>query len=558
MASLPEMVKPDTGREATSIRSGRVPRGESGRRMSKDQFRNLGDPTGCSYRMGMRTDNRKPEYITVSGPCRESEGVTVALKRGNFRGAKDPCRKRVLARDEEIRLNESSTTEDAAREPDQPPDSPEVKSGVTLPPKVSELRRKLGHKAKQEPRYRFYAVYDRIYRIDVLTAAWWLVLKNDGVPGVDGMSCQDIINGPGAGVFLQKLQEELRTKSYQPLPVKRVYIPKPDGRQRPLGIPTVKDRIVQMATLLVLEPIFEADFLDSSYGFRPGKNAHQAIDTIRKHLNSGLQEVYDADLKGYFDTIPHDQLLKAVGMRISDRSVLRLLRMWLESPVVETDDHGHTKATRPKQGTPQGGVISPLLANVYLHWFEVLFHKPNGPAAWAKARIVRYADDFVVMARYMTRRLTDWIEGTLTDRFKLTINQEKTDVVRVRHPGTSLTFLGFTLRYDRDLFGRGTRYLNVCPSDKALARARDKIRELTSPQRCFMPLPQLISEINRWTRSWSNYFRYGYPRQAFRDLNRFIQERLALHLRRRSQRSYRPPADKSLYAHLQDLGLEFL
>jgi RNA-directed DNA polymerase len=207
------------------------------------------------------------------------------------------------------------------------------------------------------------------------------------------MTCQDIIDGPGAHLFLQELDEELRTHRYRPQPVKRVYIPKPDGRLRPLGIPTVKDRIVQTAALLVLEPIFEADFLDSSFGFRPGKNAHQAIDAIRRHLTAGFVEVYDADLKSYFDTIPHDQLLKCLERRIADRSVLTLIRMWLDAPVTETDDRGRTTISRTTQGVPQGGSLSPLLANIYLHWFEKAFARKDGPGTWANAKLVRYADD---------------------------------------------------------------------------------------------------------------------------------------------------------------------
>ncbi|MFN6304444.1 MAG: group II intron reverse transcriptase/maturase [Exiguobacterium acetylicum] len=422
--------------------------------------------------------------------------------------------------------------------------------------KVAELRRKLYLKAKQEPKFRFYALYDRIYRRDVLTAAWWIVLAKNKSPGLDGVTCQDIMDAPGgANKYLDDLHESLKNKTYKPDRVKRTYIDKPDGGKRPLGIPSMRDRIAQTAAVLILESIFEADFLETSYAYRPGRDANDAIQAIEGHLRAGYREVYDADLKGYFDSIPHAKLLLALEKRIADRAVLQLIQMWLRCELEETDSNGKKHVTRSNKGTPQGGVVSALLSNVYLHWFEVAFHKESGPAHFAKAKIVRYADDFVVLARYQGKQLRQWLEQTLEGRFELTINRDKTRVVNLNVPGHSLDFVSYTFRYDQDLRGGSHRYLNIFPSRKALAKARETIRYYTRPSRCFMPVVSMIADINAWQTGWVNYFRYGYPRRAFRAIHAYTVEKLTKQLKRRSQRPYCPPAGKSFYAHLHDLGL---
>ncbi len=246
-------------------------------------------------------------------------------------------------------------------------------------------------------------------------------------------------------------------------------------------------------------------------------------------------------------------------MRVVDRSVLKLIRLWLKSPVVEPDSGGQPgKWNRPRKGTPQGGVVSPLLSNLYLHWFDKLFYRADGPAQWAGAKLVRYADDFVVLARHPGIRLTGWIESKLEGWLKLEINREKTRVVQLKEEGASLDFLGFTFRYYDDLRGRGWRYLNVSPSAKALKRERAKLFEMTDHRQCFKPIPHLIQEVNRHLGGWRNYFSFGYPRQAFREINTYVGERLRQHLRRRSQRPFRPPEGVSYYRQLERFGLLYL
>ena len=429
-----------------------------------------------------------------------------------------------------------------------------------LPRKLRELRAKLSAKAKQEPKFRFYSLYGHLCQPWLLQAAWTQVCANGGAPGMDGVTVGQINRSEeSVTAFLAEIEQTLRTRTYRPGPVRRVYIPKPNGKLRPLGIPNIGDRVVQTAVLLLLEPLFEADFLECSHGFRPGRSAHDALQQIQANLHAGRCAVYDADLSSYFDTIPHDKLIACVQMRVVDGGILALLRAWLQAPVVEPSESGGPPTVkRNDKGTPQGGVISPLLANVYLHWFDKAFHRPDGPAHFAAARLVRYADDFVVLARCMGPPIVRFIEDKLEAWLGLKINREKTRIFNARTPKQTLDFLGYSFRWDRDLRGRDTRWWRLFPAKKTMQRQRQWLRDNINARHSHEPLSDMMERVNRHVRGWKNYFSLGHPRREYRQLNWQLQQRLGRHLQRRSQRGYRVPEGISVYAHLQQLGLQFL
>jgi RNA-directed DNA polymerase len=412
--------------------------------------------------------------------------------------------------------------------------------------KVRQLQRKLWVCAKRSKTRRFHALYDRIYRSDVLWEAWRRVRSNGGAAGVDGERIQ-AIEQSGVERFLAEIHEALRAGRYRPSPVKRRYIPKADGKQRPLGIPTVRDRVVQMAAKLVIEPIFEADFQPCSYGFRPKRSATQALEAIREAGNRGMNFVVDADIQGYFDNIQRDTLMELVKERISDRRVLKLIRQWLEAGVMEDGTVRETLA-----GTPQGGVISPLLANIYLNKLDRIWAARCGQLGV----LVRYADDFVVMcraeseAREALRRV-----GLVMNRLGLTLHPAKTRLVDLRRGKEGFVFLGCTIRKRRSI-QRNPRwhFMQRWPSAKATKKLRDRVRELTSKRQSGKDVKQIIAELNPVLRGWGNYFRTGNADREFNKMDGFVIQSLR---RWQYRRGGQRPTRRALFTwdQLRGMGL---
>lgn len=404
---------------------------------------------------------------------------------------------------------------------------------LTTPETIRTLQRKLYRKAKQEPAYRFYALYDKIYRADILKFAYNLVRANQGSAGIDGVTFEAIEENEGIPAFIAELEEALRNKTYKPDPVKRVMIPKSDGSQRPLGIPTIRDRVAQMAVKLVIEPIFEADFCETSYGFRPKKSAHDAVDDVAYAMNTGYTEVIDADLSKYFDTIPHANLMKVLAERICDGEILRLIQMWLKAPIMEQDKDGTKRniggGKGTSKGTPQGGVISPLLSNLYLHILDRIWERNNLQERLG-ARIVRYADDIVILCRRGKSDKAMAVLRQILERLELTMNEAKTKIVNA-HKG-KFDFLGFSI-WMAESVKSGKLYPHVQPSKKAVQSIKGRITALTRRARTIMPLEWIVNEVNATVRGWVGYFHYRNSSKTLTRIRSHVEERLQTHLRKR-------------------------
>jgi len=400
---------------------------------------------------------------------------------------------------------------------------------LQTPTAIRTLQRKLYVAAKAQPDRRFHQLYDKVYREDILAHAYRLARQRGGAPGVDGESFE-AIEAQGEGEWLARLGEELRSQRYQPQAVRRVMIPKPGGGERPLGIPTIRDRVVQGAARLVVEPIFEADFVDCAYGYRPKRSAQDAVQQVHEALQEGYTEVVDADLSKYFDTIPHDELMQCVARRVVDRQMLKLIKRWLKVAVEERDAEGKRKMSGGKgsrHGTPQGGVISPLLANIYMHRFLKAWRN-HGKAEQLRARLVNYADDFVILSRGHAQAALDWTRRVMS-RIGLTINEQKTCIRRARHE--PFQFLGYS--FGPMIHRRsGRRHLGAAPSKQAIQRLRERVRTIFHHGNK-RPWPMVVAELNQTLRGWQNYFGYGSVNRAYEAVNWMVLEKARHFLRQR-------------------------
>lgn len=399
------------------------------------------------------------------------------------------------------------------------------------PENVWKLQKALADRAKGDPAFRFYSLYDKIYRKDVLVAAWERCKANGGSPGADRQTFE-MIEERGLGRWLEEIAEELKHKRYRPRAIKRVLIPKPDGKMRPLGIACIRDRVVQVATVLILEPIFEVDLPAEQYGYRPGKSAHDAVRAVHSWLNRGHCHVVDADLSGYYDSITHHELLKCVARRVSDGAMLALIRLWLENPVEETDERGRIKRTTVNKntgrGTPQGSPLSPLLANLYMRRF-ILGWKRQGWEQRFGAQIVNYADDYVILCRGSAeeaRVRMQRIMGVL----KLQVNETKTKTCRV--PEESFDFLGYTIGWQYSTRnGRG--YIGTKPSKKRIHRFCEAISLMLGPDTTYTAEEEVVRDLNRKLRGWANYFCLGAVSKAYKTVQRHTCYRLRQWLKRK-------------------------
>ncbi|MCP4553692.1 MAG: group II intron reverse transcriptase/maturase [Bacteroidetes bacterium] len=407
------------------------------------------------------------------------------------------------------------------------------KSEMTDDERIRDFQRKLYRKAKQEKGFRFYVLYDKVSIGYFLKEAYRRVKKNGGTPGVDGITFK-VIERKGLPEYLSEIQNELKTRTYKPSPVLRVKIPKSDGSKRPLGIPTIKDRIVQMSCKMVIEPIYEADFEESSYGFRPKRSAADAIKKIKEYLKTDNNEILDADLSKFFDTIPHNKLMILLAQRISDKNILRLIKMWLKAPVIDNTGN-YISGKKKKVGTPQGGVISPLLANVYLHLVDKIINKAGGIFKKCGITIVRYADDFVLLGKEIPEIILLKLISLLT-RMDLKLNENKTVKCNVKKK--SFNFLGFTFKYSKDIHGRNKKYLDITPSRKSIQKVKDKIKEHIKYNGHLNP-EDLVRGLNSIIRGWLNYFtiaKVSYPAMAKRQLRFYMSTKLNKYYERKSQR----------------------